>query len=142
MASKKSKSKIYEFNPQLYPTRLWVGKAHDLSIEDIDKEFYALDENNERIDFKDACDFSDVNCYATTYAVSNKESGWRGCLVILRRKDMPLSTISHEASHCTDWLLEQLQIESGTRFMNGEARAYYHEWAWNRIYEVKQGKVK
>lgn len=134
--------KIYEFNPQVYPTRLWVAKHSDVSFDEIDKDFYALDERNERIDFKVDFEEPDANIYATTYPVSNKESGWRGCFVLLNRKDMPLSTITHEASHCTDWLFEQLGVESGTTFDNGEARAYYHEWVFNRIYEVKQGKVK
>lgn len=136
------KSKIYEFNPQVYHTRLWVAKYSDVSFDEIDKNFYALNTRNERIDFKVAYEEPDANIYATTYPVSNKESGWRGCLVLLNRKDMPLSTCTHEAFHCTDWLFEQLGIESGTTFDNGEARAYYHEWVFNRIYEVKQGKVK
>lgn len=137
-----SSGMVYEFNPQVYPTRLWVAKYSDVSFDEIDKDFYALNEQNERIDFKVAIEEPDANIYATTYPVSNKESGWRGCLVLLNRKDMPLSTVAHESSHCTDWLFEQLGVESGTTFDNGEARAYYLEWVFNRIYEVKQGKVK
>ena len=139
---KKNKQKIYEFNPQVYPTRLWVAKSKDVVIDDIDGKFYALSESNERCPFKDVQDLPDANCYASTYPVSDKETGWRGCLVLLNRADMPTSTCAHEASHCTDWLFEQLGIESGTTFDNGEARAYYQEWVFNRIYEVKRGNVK
>lgn len=136
------KRKIYEFDPQVYPTRLWVCKNKDVTIEDVDKMFYALDDANERCRFKEVQEMPDFNSYARTYPVSHKETGWRGCLVILNRGDMPTSTCTHEASHCTDWLFEQLGIESGTTFENGEARAYYHEWVFNRIYEVKQGRVR
>lgn len=132
--------KIHEFNPQVYPTRLWVCKSKDVTIDDIDGMFYALDDANWRRDFKEVEEMPDLNSYASTYPVSHKETGWRGCLVILNRGDMPMSTCTHEASHCTDWLFEQLGIESGTTFDNGEARAYYHEWVFNRIYEVKKVK--
>ena len=137
-----SNQKFYEFNPQVYPTRLWIAKSKNISIDDVDKEFYALSDANERCGFKDVQEMPDSDSYASTYPVSNKKSGWRGCLVILNRGDMPTSTCTHEASHCTDWLFEQLGIESGTTFENGEARAYYHEWVFNRIYEVKQGRVR
>ena len=133
---------IYEFNPQVYPTRLWVAKKADVSFDEIDNGFHAINGSNERIDFKAAFEETEASIYATTYPVSNKESGWRGCLVLLNRKDLTMGTIAHEASHCTDWLFEQLGVESGTTFDNGEARAYYLEWAFNRIIEVKQGKVK
>ena len=138
MASKK----IYEFNPQIFPTRLWVCKSKEVTIEEVDKMFYALDDANERRYFKEVHEMPDFNIFASTYPVSHKETGWRGCLVILNRGDMPTSTCTHEASHCTDWLFEQLGIKSGTTFDNGEARAYYHEWVFNRIYEVKQGRVR
>lgn len=137
-----SKQKFYEFNPQVYPTRLWIAKSKDVTIDDVDKEFYALSDTNERCGFKEVQEMPDMSSYASTYPVSHKKTGWRGCLVILNRGDMPTSTCTHEASHCTDWLFEQLGIESGTTFNNGEARAYYHEWVFNRIYEVKQGRVR
>ena len=137
-----SKQKFYEFNPQVYPTRLWIAKSKNISIDDVDEEFYALSDTNERCRFKEVQEMPDMSSYASTYPVSHKKTGWRGCLVILNRGDMPTSTCTHEASHCTDWLFEQLGIESGTTFDNGEARAYYHEWVFNRIYEVKQGRVR
>ena len=135
-------SKIYEFNPQVYPTRLWVAKYKDLPFEDIGKSFYALNEHDERVPFNVVYDEPGPNIYAVTYPVSNKQSGWRGCLVYINRRDMPVSTCTHEASHCTDWLFEQLGVVGGTTFENGEARSYYSEWGFNRIYEVKQGKAK
>jgi len=131
---------IHEFNPIIYPTRLWVADRF-ATIDEIDELFYGIDDNGEVVSFKDNYT-QDVCTMATTYPVSHKKTGWRGCLVIFHRRDMPLSTLNHEASHCTDWLLSGLGIESGTTFTNGEARAYYSEWVWNRLYDVKQGKVK
>lgn len=134
--------KIYEFNPQIYPTRLWVAKATEVSWDELGRNFYALNDENERVDFVKGFGEPNSNAYASTYPVSNKKTGWRGCLVILHRKEATMGTVAHEASHCADWLLEALGVESGTTFNNGEARAYYTEWVFNRIQEVKQGKAK
>ena len=43
------KSQIYEFNPQVYPFRLWV--CINPSLEDLQDKYYALTDNMERTDF-------------------------------------------------------------------------------------------
>lgn len=133
---------IFEFNPQIYPTRIWVVRGKDTTLEEIDKRFYSISEDDELLDFNNNECLPPPTTNAQTFVVGDKESYFRGCLIYLNKTKLRSGVLAHEASHCVDWLFEKLQVESGTTFNNGEARAYYLEWITDRIEDVLKNKVK
>lgn len=131
---------IREFDPVLYPSRLWVGI--DTPFEQVIGKFSFFDTEGclaEDDDAKREYE-SHYNAYASTFHVADRESGWKGCLVVIwRRKDCGVGVCAHEASHYTDFIDESFGI-GGHTFNDGEARAYLIQWAANCIYEVLRGK--
>lgn len=131
--------KIYEFNPQIYKTRLWVAKR-GVTKDEIDKVFYALNEDEEGVSFADNHEMPDYGTALETYIVGHKESKIKGCLVVINR-EVTVGSLAHEASHCADWLFEDIG-EATRSYEHGEPQAYYIEWVTDRLYEVYKGKVK
>lgn len=132
--------KIYEFDPLIYPCRIWVG--FNLSDKDISEVFYGLDENGYRIDISD--DVSrNTNCIiARCHPVSHKKSGWRGVLLnILRPKSLSAGVIAHEAEHIVCWICDELGIAC-TSFDDSEPRAYLMQWLVDEIWNIVKGKRK
>lgn len=135
--------KIYEFNPVVYPFRLWVGV--DIPCEEIKKKFFAWNFEDDTIS-----DITDISLFngtaaATTYPVCAKADNWIGALVNIRRKDKcSVGVIAHEASHVCDFLSDRLGLvgDINNLFSHGEARAYFIEWVADCINSVKQNKVK
>ena len=131
-------SKIFEFDPVVYPTRIWVSV--NPSAEDLQKKFDFLDDNDQIIDKVDLNDY--FNAMATTFSVKDRNSLWKGCCVCLwRPKQIGVGVIAHESGHCTDWLCDELGI-GGFSFKDGEARQYYTQWVANSIYSVLKKKNK
>lgn len=133
-------SKIYCFNPAIYPTRLYV--AINPTFEQVDEQFYFLDENNEVID-EARNDFEiSSNAIATTFVVAHKLSHWKGCLVaIWRRKECGSGVCAHEATHVCDWMDRELGLNCH-EFDNDEPRAYLVQWIANCIDKVLRGKAE
>lgn len=130
--------KIHEFDPVIYPFKLWVAVNPDKN--DVKAKFYGLTPETSRIEIDDEeleVDFS----VATTYPVSEKESGWNGLLVIIHKpKQVGVGVISHEATHVVDWVCDTFGL-SGFSFDDGEARAYLAQWVANCIEEVRRSKA-
>jgi hypothetical protein len=132
------KSKIYEFNPVIYPTRLWVCKKPETA--DVAELFYPFNNYGEMVDsFGEALEY-DGGRYATTVIVGNKKSHWRGCLVsILIPKGCDAGICAHEALHYIAYLSEQFDIPLGG-FDTSEPLAYLEQWATNCIDSVLRGR--
>lgn len=128
--------KIFEFDCQVYPLRLWVVVKP--RIEELIARFEIIDED----DYTkfEPFDENTIKPYwgACNICVRDKGTGLVGCLIAVMR---PLSTtvglVAHESSHAYDWFSELLNISQ-----YGETRAYLTEWIANRVWEVKSGKVK
>ena len=132
--------KVYEFDPVLYPTRLWVVVKPD--VREMDAEFYALDEYGETLDEMNKDLFDDSHTVAQTTLVQDKTSEYKGCLVaILRPKEVTPGIAAHEASHCADYLCDSFGIKSDT-FETGESRAYYVQWVADTIWDVLHNPAK
>ena len=130
-------SRVYEFDPVIYPTRIWVSVCP--TAKSLQDKFYFLDYDGEYIKRVDLNDYNDS--IATTFSVQDKKSGWRGCLVcIWQSRKASVGIIAHEGGHCTDWLCDELGLK-GFSFKDGEARAYYLQWVADCIDKVKRGKV-
>lgn len=131
------KSVIYEFDPVIYPTRLWVCKKP--KTDDVTEIFYPLNNFGECVDsFGDVLD--DVSgIYANTLIVQNKKSGMRGCLVsIFQPGGCGAGVCSHEALHYIAYLSAQFDIPLG-EFDKSEPLAYLEQWATNCIWSVLVG---
>ena len=135
-------AKIHEFDPLIYPTRLWVSVRP--SVADVKETFGFLDEDGNEVSIEDEFTHKDT-AIAQTYSVYNKESGWKGCLVTIWKKaDVRCGVIAHEALHCTDWLDDEiggLGGVDGVLFKTGEPRAYYLQWVADNIEDVLKGRV-
>lgn len=133
---------VHEFNPVIYPMRLWV--AISPSYDEVRDKFGFLDEDGNDISVESEFKPNDTSI-AQTYTVYDKESGWKGCFVTIWRKaDVSSGVIAHESSHCADWLDDELGglgSVDGRKFLTGEPRAYYTQWVANCIDDVLNGKV-
>lgn len=128
---------IYEFDPVIYPTRLWVSKRP--SVEDVSELFYPFDNNGEEVDsFGDVFDYNPGK-YAITLIVGNKKSLMKGCLIsICKPRECGTGICSHEALHYVAFLSEQFDIPLGG-FDGSEPLAYLEQWAANCIACVING---
>lgn len=130
-------SKIYEFDPVLYPVKLWVCKKPD--VKDVNSVLYALDENAEIVDDGFGESLDDFGAYAKTFLAGNKKSNLKGCLVVLIRPgECRAGICSHEALHFVAYCSEMFDIPLGT-FMHSEPLAYLEQWATNCIDCVRTG---
>lgn len=127
--------RIHEFDPLLYPTRIWVGV--NIPSDAITEKFYQLMSDGSVADFEDTASSSSV---ATCYPVVDKTSGWKGIFCQIHRpKDTGVGVMAHEAEHIVCWICEQFGILS-TTFDDSEPRAYLIQWVANCINEVKSKK--
>ena len=131
------KSIVFEFDPVIYPTRLWVCKKP--STKDVAELFYPFNNDGEMVDsFGDALEYV-YGTYANTMIVGNKKSRMRGCLVsIFMPGSCRAGICSHEALHYIAYLSERFDIPLGG-FDTSEPLAYLEQWATNCIDSVLKG---
>ena len=135
-------NKIFEFDPAVYPFRLWVGV--DVPSDEITGKFWAYNIVDGTISDIENSDLSG-DSVATTYPVCCKEDNAIGAFVHVRRKGRcSVGVMAHEASHVCDFLSDRFGItgNESDMYLHGEARAYFIEWAANCINEVKTGKIR
>ena len=125
------KSSIYEFDPVIYPIRLWVCKKP--VKEDVASIFYPFNNDDEMVDdFGDT--FSRIGCYANTLIVGKKSERIKGCLVsLLMPGSVGAGVCAHEALHFVAHLSDMLDIPLGN-FDKSEPLAYLEQWATNCIW--------
>lgn len=102
MSSKKRQAKIYQFDPMIYPRFLWVVTGGDYS--DIKKWFLTYD--GEEIEESDVS-----NLGGLTISVTFRQTRSLGILIWF--PDIRLAKanwITHESTHCTLELFEQLGL--------------------------------
>lgn len=135
------RSVIYEFDPVIYPTRVWVSISP--TYDDVCRRFDFLSDDSEEIVTLRRSEYeSHFTAVATTFVVVDKKSRWKGVLVaVWSKSDAGVGVMSHESTHATDWMCDQFGV-NGFCFKDGEARAYYAQWVANCIGKVLKGKVK
>ena len=107
--------KIYEFNPVIYPIRLWVSMTQDEEL--LNKKF-------EYVYRKQPIVIHD-NYYAITYDVFRKKTTHEAGILILFNEDgMTMKYITHEAFHVIDGILEYIGEENP----GDEQKAYLGGW--------------
>ena len=119
---------IFEFNPQIYPRRLWVSVG--ASVEELQEKFG-------KVDIKDI----DDSCYADTYSVQQKEPLLGGTLIRFKElAAMTTENIAHEATHAA--LVIYDYIGGRIDYYNQEPFAYIVGWVAKCCDEVKNNLQK
>lgn len=140
---KEKTTKIHEFDPVIYPFRLWV--MSNPTKDFLKENFFCMNPSTKGYwDFEDNDIPSSKICYAVTVPVKNKKSKKNGALVmLLDTKGFNIAMAAHVASHVCDILADYLELNVIRSFYEtGEARAYVIEWAFNCINKVKNNKIK
>lgn len=130
-------SKIHEFNPLLYPFKLWVAK--DPKLGDVKDVFWGMDEKMSIIELT-SDNFYQLGAVASTFPMQKRENCDKGCLVCLwHPKNVGVGVIAHESMHVVDWVCDECGL-SGFSFAGGEARAYLAQWIANCIEEARRSR--
>lgn len=125
----RKKRNVDEYDPNLYPRKLWVTTE----IDKINEKFIFLDS----VDNKEDCrtykeiqnDYENEESVAITCAVMDITTGALGVLVILLIKDkVDAEVIAHESVHVADYFYEQLGLYSQDFSQGNEAYAYLVGW--------------
>lgn len=131
-------NKIKEFNPVIYPIRLWV--ANNVPIKQIINKFYVRTDSGEASDFLEE-DFNKNNgVTASTYVVFDKKTKQGGTLVyIFQPKRAKINIICHESAHCADFVCQTFGLSRGN-YEQGEAYAYLIGWIAECVESVVKNK--
>ena len=123
---KSSVMNIYQFDPQVYPRRLWVSV--EATTEELQQKF-------RKDDIKDM----DDSYYAQTICVQQKEPLLGGVLVRFQDlKAMSLGNIAHEATHAALEIFDYCDCRIDVA--NQEPFAYLVGWIVRCIDEVRNAK--
>lgn len=122
-----SKAKIYEFDPVIYPRKLWVV-TDPKALE----EFYYCDD-------KAALAPNDYDVATTYYDVARKDSKNVG-VVIFIRKGIDVNTVAHESGHAAFAIFRM--INANIEFKNTEPYCYLLGWIAGCIDKVRTNKIK
>lgn len=127
------KSKIYEFDPVIYPFPIHITK--DFDIEELKVKYKAVNANEEEVAITNELTPSPTTT-ARTVVVTNAVSGQIYYLILLFRPDSIGAGISaHEAMHLADAYLQYLGFSSPTAY-DDEPYAYFVEWITNCMWSV------
>ena len=128
------KTKIFEFDPVIYPFQLHVSREFDVEL--LKKTYKALDAENNPIPITDEFDVKDTTT-ARTIELSYNKNGkdiW-GYLVLLYKDNFTAGQLAHEAVHVANMYLQQLGFGAPSVY-NDEPYAYFVQWVTDCIYTV------
>lgn len=132
--------RIHEFDPVIYPMRLWVAVLPDFKTAD--RTFYFLNDDGEVVDDAKAEFDSHSSAVATTFLVAHRKTHWKGALVaVWRRKECTVGVCAHEATHVYDFMDREFGLHCQD-FDNDEPKAYAVQWIADSINKVLKGNVR
>ena len=124
----KSESKVVEFDPQVYPRKVWIAKGGD--VKSLREQFCRVD--GDEIAFEG-------NYEGYVDSVSRKSDGKLGELIWFPYASaMPVGHISHEVTHAAIDIFDDCGCRIDAE--NQEPFAYLVGWIAKCINEVKRGK--
>lgn len=129
MSRKKIPNNVDEYDPVIYPRKLWVAKSFD-NLGDY-FIFLANDGSDREVSYdKILDDIEESNGIMMTCRVIRKCDDKLGVLVILVDiEDLNSTVIPHEAVHVADYYCEQLGIYTQNFSDGNESYAYLVGWA-------------
>ena len=129
-------TKIHEFDPQIYPCKIWVGK--NVKYAEAIKKFHFADQVGNMIDATEEEYNGSGNNIARTFIVFDRKKQQTGLFVnLMKLKLCGINTITHESCHCADYIAEMTEFPIRT-FENGEPYAYLCGWIAECINKVKK----
>lgn len=131
-------TKIYKFDPVLYPFPILVSKEFD--PKKLCELYYVMNTDEE-------AEEADVETFvpkrfavARTIAVISKKTGTMYFMILLIRPgEIASGTITHESVHVSNNIAELCNFLP-EKAMNDEPTAYLAQWVANCISSVKQNK--
>lgn len=131
----KKKTKIHQFNPTIYPRKLWVMKGG--SSDDISDAFKEPDGEEIRL-----CIEEGKEPGAMTLKVCHKETGYLGVLVWLCVNDTSIKDVAHESVHVASCIFEDCGMRMGFADGRDEHFAYLVGFAADCINQVRTNKFR
>lgn len=132
------KSKIYEFNPVLYPFPIHVTK--DFDVEELKGIYKALDSEEKEVPITDEFNATDTTV-ARVVTVVSAESGKMYYLILCFRPDViGAGNAAHESVHLANAYLQYLGFSCPSAY-NDEPYAYFVQWVTNCIWSVLVDKT-
>lgn len=129
----KKKTKIHQFNPTIYPRKLWVMKGG--SIDDILDAFTEPEGGEIQL----ACSAEPA---AMTLKVCHKGSGYLGVLVWLCENSISVKDVAHEAVHVASCIFEDCGMSMEFADGRDEHFAYLVGFAADCINQVRTNKFR
>lgn len=126
------KTKIYEFDPIIYPRKLWI--TYEATSDELNEMFPSGDYEGNR--FKD-----EEGYYGITYRTADKNN-LGGVLIRFKDNKEAMSpwNMIHEAIHAAGAICKYVGIEPD--FENDEAFTYLATWVVKCCCEVKDNHVE
>jgi len=135
------KSKIYKFDPVIYPFKLLVTK--DFDSQELQDTFYCIDDETEELVEDPKVFWPAKRTVARTIQVTDKKSCAHTCYLILlcKPKVIGAGTIAHEAYHVVSFVSEWLGFMP-KKASEDEPCAYLEQWITNCIERTLKGYPK
>ena len=124
--------KVFEFDPVIYPYKLWVClDNHPKKLESLFKEY----SGKKMVYIED-----DTNRFeAFTIPVQKINDSYYGVVVFIRNKaSLTYELVAHEATHAAKYLFEHIGCDTSVH----EPLEYVVGWIADCIYKVKTNKVE
>ena len=128
------KNKIYEFDLQIYPRKLWV--LYNPSYHTIAENFL---QDGKPMEFEQYEDLKNTSKGFTSCVIRKEDSECGVIISFFKKPD--ISTICHESVHFADCVYEELGMVSQNFSQGNEPYAYLAGWASGCIESIlKKGK--
>lgn len=131
----KKKTRIHQFNPTIYPRKLWVMKVG--SVDDISDAFKEPD--GEEIHL---CIEEGKEPAAMTLKVCHKGTGYLGVLVWICENSISVKDVAHEAVHVASCIFDDCNMTFGFSDGKDEHFAYLVGFAADCINQVRTNKFR
>lgn len=131
---RKNDSNIVEYDPTIYPFKLYIGTSNDVDdANNIFKGYITIEDLAKDKNIVEIEDF-DISTTGSTTLVRRRETGTSGALILLNLDKYLPDTIPHEAVHVADAIYEYCGM-TAQKFNYNEGYAYLVGWIAGRITE-------
>lgn len=129
MSRKKIPNNVDEYNPVIYPRKLWVAKSLD-NLGDY-FIFLANDGSDREVSYEKMLDDveEDGGIMMTCQVIRKCDSKLGVLVILIDLEDLNPTVIPHEAVHVADYYCEQLGIYTQDFSASNEPYAYLVGWA-------------
>lgn len=127
------KSKIYEFDPAIYPFPIHITK--DFEKEDLKEKYKTLDAEDKEVPITDEFDKQEPTTARVVNVVDAKNGEMYYLVLLFRPEVIGAGIAAHEAVHLANVYLQYLGFSNPAAY-NDEPYAYFVQWVTNCIWSV------